>query len=249
MKPFRTRKSLLKLEKKELQALNDGFEALVAVEGFGGYQHIAGIYGKPGSSSRPTAAHLFLPWHRAYLLSFENMLDRAWPGLSLSYWDWTDKSNWARGIPGRLKKVAYSDQDQGVWLNQFCRAPIDCLGHECFTERNPEKPARLPTLAAKVQDALSQKTFEDFSVAIEEVSQELRAWVGGHQSSDDYAAYDPLFWFHHTNIDRLWTQWQRDHSQAIIPQIVLDSILEPFAVKVTAVLEGNRLGYVYDDAA
>jgi tyrosinase len=246
MKPFRIRKALLNLEKKELQALNDGFEALVAVEGFGGYQQIAGVYGKPGSSYRPTAPHLFLPWHRAYLLSFENMLNRVWPGLALSYWDWTQESNYVQGIPGRLKKVAYSDQDQGVWLNQFYRAPIDCLGHERFTERDPGDAAQLKTLAAKVQDALSQSAFEDFGGLMEEVSQEFRAWVGGHQASDDYAAYDPLFWFHHANIDRLWAHWQRTHGEATMPQAVLDSVLEPFAVKASSVLNLDHLGYVYD---
>jgi tyrosinase len=104
-------------------------------------------------------------------------------------------------------------------------------------------------LAAKGQDAFSQGTFEAFSVLMEEVSQGLRAWVGGHQTSDDYAAYDPLFWFHHANIDRLWAQWQRTHPEAGVPQDVLDHVMEPFAVKVSAVLNVDRLGYMYDDAS
>ena len=27
-------------------------------------------------------------------------------------------------------------------------------------------------------------------------------------SDQNWAAYDPIFWAHHTNIDRLWSLWQ-----------------------------------------
>lgn len=242
---MRLRKNLLKLDKSELQALNDGFEALVAIEGFGGYQHIAGVYGKPGQPYRPPS-HLFLPWHRAYLLAFERVLNRLWPGLNLAYWDWTEPSFSVRGIPGRLRKVAYSDKDQGVWLNQFCRAPIDCIGHEYLTERSPGKAADLKPLAEKVQQALSQSRFEDFSSLMEEASDGFRAWVGGHMNDDDYAAYDPMFWFHIANVDRIWLQWQQAQPEASVPESMLGATLEPFAVKVSEVLNVDRLAYAYE---
>jgi len=243
---MRVRKNLLKLDKSELQALNDGFEALVAVEGFGGYQHIAGVYGKPGQPYRPTTPYLFLPWHRAYLLAFERVLNRLWPQLSLAYWDWTEPSSSIKGIPGRLRKVAYSDKDQGVWLNQFCRAPIDCIGHEYLTERRPGKAADLRPLVEKVKEALSQLRFEDFDSLMEEASDGFRAWVGGHMNDNDYAAYDPIFWFHHANIDRIWAQWQQAHPEVAVPESLLDVTLEPFAVKVGQVLDLERLAYAYE---
>jgi tyrosinase len=242
---MRIRKNLLKLDKRELQALNDGFEALVAVEGFGGYQHIAGVYGKPGQAYRPPA-HLFLPWHRAYLLSFERVLERLWPGVNLAYWDWTEPVASIKGIPGRLRKVAYADKDQGVWLNQFCRAPIDCIGHEYLTERHPGKAADLKPLAEKVQQALAQNSFADFNSLMEEASDGFRGWVGGHMNDNDYAAYDPMFWFHHANVDRIWWQWQQAQPEATVPESLLDAVLEPFAVKVRDVLSADRLGYAYE---
>lgn len=30
----------------------------------------------------------------------------------------------------------------------------------------------------------------------------------GHMSSLDYSAFDPIFWFHHTNVDRLFALWE-----------------------------------------
>lgn len=242
---MRIRKNLLKLDKTELQGLNDGFEAMVAVEGFGGYQHIAGVYGKPGQPHRPPT-ELFLPWHRAYLLSFERVLARLWPGVNPAYWDWTEPAASIKGIPGRLRKVAYADKDQGVWLNQFCRAPIDCIGHEFLTERNPGKADDLKPLTQKVQQAFEQKRFEDFNRLMEEASDGFRAWVGGHMSDNDYAAYDPIFWFHLANVDRIWSLWQQAQPEATLPESLLDATLDPFAIKVREVLNVERLGYAYE---
>jgi hypothetical protein len=170
MKNHRVRKDLLNLDKIELQALNDGFEALVAIEGHGGYQHIAGVYGKPGQAYRPTTPYLFLPWHRAYLMAFEQMLDHAWPGVTLPYWDWTGGATCKNGIPTRLRSVAYSDKDQGIWLNALCRAPIDCIGHQSYTERAPGKPAELEPTIQKVKEACLRTCFEDFSDELEHAS-------------------------------------------------------------------------------
>lgn len=247
MTPSRIRKELLILDKSELQVLNDGFEALVAVEGPGGYQQIAGVYGKPGTAGRPTEPLLFLPWHRAYLLAFDQALDRATPGCCIAYWDLTNEWTIHRGIPNRLRSVAYSDNNQGIWLNALSRAPIDCIGHQYYTERSPGQPADLRPLVDKVVATSSYPLFEDFSRTLEEASREFRAWAGGHLNDDDYAAYDPLFWFHHANLDRLWARWQESHSAATLPESLLDTPLEPFAVKVRDVLDINRLGYSYQE--
>jgi tyrosinase len=246
MKTTRVRKNLLRLDKIELQALNDGFEALVAIEGNGGYQHVAGIYGKPGIPYRPTQTQLFLPWHRAYLMAFEQMLAHAWPGVALPYWDWAQPETLSKGLPSRLKSVAYSDKDQGIWLNALCRSPIDCIGHQTYTERNPGKPAAIEPAIQKLRKCGSQAEFEDLSAELEAASREFRAWVGGHMNDDDYAAYDPLFWFHHANLDRIWADWQKTHPNAL-PESLREVTLEPFGVKVGAMETLDRLGYLYRD--
>lgn len=241
----RARKDLLKLDKSELQTLNDGFEALVALEGPGGYQHIAGIFGKPGGPHCPTESLLFLPWHRAYLMAFERLLDRLCPGVSLGYWDWTDPATCSRGLPSRLNSVAYSDKDQGVWLNQFCRAPIDCIGHECLSERAPGAAADLGPIVRRLTEASMKSTYDEFAAGLMEASREFRMWVGGHFATDDYAAYDPLFWFHHANLDRLWAKWQREHSAPLMPDSLLNVSLQPFALTVRNIVSMESLPYDY----
>ncbi|BAC75067.1 putative monophenol monooxygenase [Streptomyces avermitilis MA-4680 = NBRC 14893] len=39
----------------------------------------------------------------------------------------------------------------------------------------------------------------------------VHEWVGGHMRPLS-SPNDPVFWLHHANIDRLWAQWQYEHS-------------------------------------
>ncbi|KAG8819755.1 hypothetical protein FRC17_010343 [Serendipita sp. 399] len=49
-------------------------------------------------------------------------------------------------------------------------------------------------------------TFE----SLESIHGTIHRWVGddGHMSEADYAAFDPIFWLHHCNVDRLFALWQ-----------------------------------------
>lgn len=246
MTTVRIRKNLLELDRRELQELNDGFEAVVAAEGPRGYQYMAGLYGKPGEPSRPAQPLLFLPWHRAYLMAFEQALGRFTPGLPLAYWAWTDESTLVSGIPGRLNSVAYTDKDHGIWLNQLCRAPIDFMGKEYYTERAQGRPRDLDGPIRKAREASTQTRFEDFSADLQEASRRLRAWVGGHVGDDDLTAFDPIFWFHHANVDRLWSDWRRAHPAATLPASLLDMQLAPFGVSVKDMLDAEPSVYAYD---
>jgi hypothetical protein len=77
------RKDLLTLNRREQQALNDGFEALVAVtEAPWSYWRVAGLYDEALASGWNADPLLFLPWHRAYLLAFERALAQAAPGCT-----------------------------------------------------------------------------------------------------------------------------------------------------------------------
>ena len=49
-----------------------------------------------------------------------------------------------------------------------------------------------------------------------------------------FAAFDPIFWAHHTMIDRLWRLWQLAHPHAPCPPALLDDALPPFRMTVRA---------------
>jgi len=43
----------------------------------------------------------------------------------------------------------------------------------------------------------------------------LHVWVGNDMSDLSYASFDPVFWFHHANVDRLWAKWQNEDGKSI----------------------------------
>ena len=60
------------------------------------------------------------------------------------------------------------------------------------------------------------------------------------------AAYDPIFYAHHTMIDRLWWLWQLQHPGANPPARYLSAPLPPFpSLTVGGTLDINNLGYEY----
>jgi tyrosinase len=60
-----------------------------------------------------------------------------------------------------------------------------------------------------------------------------------------YAAFDPIFWAHHTMVDRLWRVWQLRHPGAGPPASLLDEALPPFRMTVRQTLSVTALGYNY----
>jgi tyrosinase len=60
----------------------------------------------------------------------------------------------------------------------------------------------------------------------------VHMWVGGHMGQIPYAAFDPIFWAHHTMVDRLWRVWQLRHATAAVPSSILDRALPPFRMTV-----------------
>jgi tyrosinase len=65
----------------------------------------------------------------------------------------------------------------------------------------------------------------------------------GDMFSNLTASFDPIFWPHHVNIDRLWSEWQVEHPQAVPAD--LDTALSPWNYTVKDVLDVHKFGYEY----
>jgi tyrosinase len=65
----------------------------------------------------------------------------------------------------------------------------------------------------------------------------------GHMVEARVTAFDPIFWGHHSNVDRLWAQWQGLHP-GVNPQ-ELNSPLAPFEMTVADTINYKDLGYEY----
>ncbi|CCA72437.1 related to tyrosinase precursor (monophenol monooxygenase) [Serendipita indica DSM 11827] len=67
--------------------------------------------------------------------------------------------------------------------------------------------------------------------SIESIHGNLHNFIGrqgGHMSSPDFAAFDPIFWFHHCNVDRLFAIWQDTRAMGYTyPELAKWSELKP----------------------
>jgi len=255
LRTLRHRQRVQSLAPVDLDALRQSFTAMYGIADDRGYAHHAGIHGLP----LPIQCHhgdlLFLPWHRAYLYFFEQAMMDQVPAARLHWWDWTDQA----GIP-----AAFNVQVVGTNPNPLFRAPIAGIADaqlnqfgislprariggtmQYVTYRRPKAGNRLPS-PATVEAVLNAPNFIDFSNRLENSIHGLvHVWTGGTMGQIPVAGFDPIFWAHHTMIDRLWALWQLRHPGVLPDPSLLDQALPPFPMIVRQTLDINALGYDY----
>ncbi|MGH2353547.1 MAG: tyrosinase family protein, partial [Chloroflexota bacterium] len=193
----------------------------------------------------------FLPWHRAYLYYFEQVLRDAAgdPTLTLPYWDWTS----APRLP-----AAFWGPDNP--LNDPTREITpEMAAAEAFVGQ-PVIEATLET-ADFVTFASERSTDPLIPVAygiLEGTPHNyIHRFVGGRQgnmANPALAARDPIFWLHHANVDRLWTAWAAAHAGRTPtdpswlgqPFTFVDAQGRPVAITTAETLDTDRLNYRYD---
>lgn len=86
--------------------------------------------------------------------------------------------------------------------------------------RRMQSPSALPSVVT-IRSAMAKTTYPTFQVAVEAgtgttpfhgLHNTLHGWFGpgSHMSSTVVSPFDPIFYLHHCNIDRLWAMWQMD---------------------------------------
>jgi tyrosinase len=256
------RKNVSGMPPAELSELRDAFAASYQLSDDRGFGFYAGIHGLPLPISCEHGTTLFLPWHRAYLYFFERALTAALrrargdeaAAVSLPWWDWSSDVAHAQGIP-----AAYQPMDNAA--NPLSAGPVvlgptdlqlvrDNLpgsisdGDQPVTLRDPDDPDQLPRQTT-VQRALRSTTFAGFTQLVEGIHNGVHGWVGGAMSAVPVAAFDPIFWAHHSMIDRVWYLWQLSPRSRNPPASLLDRALPPFPMTVRQTLDISNLGYEY----
>ena len=213
----------------------------------------------PGRGSQ-FAYDLFLPWHRAYLLNFDHVTREPNPGAILPGWDWTSALSHRVGVP-----PAYSEPEVDGKPNPLASGPTPDMPDDPArrTRRFPGDPAVLPSMDApdpavglpSINQVLNLSQYVDFSSQLQNVHDFIHGWTGGIDPDDRNrggdmgviatSAFDPIFWAHHTMIDRLWYLWQLKWGVNNIPDDYLDKVLAPFQFTVRGVLDVRELGYDY----
>ncbi|KXJ28323.1 Tyrosinase [Exaiptasia diaphana] len=167
----------------------------------------------------------FFPWHRWYILKFENFLRQIDCRVIVPYWDWiqavSDKRLWRtkhyfdiwypgpHGLGGNGEGpdqcVPNGPFGAGHWIPSL-QFNMTCLTREfngCWENRLPKVADRDKLLQLPVED------FENFEGNVREwLHDNFHMAIGGIMSLDA-SSNAPEFWFHHAFLDKIWTDWQK----------------------------------------
>jgi polyphenol oxidase len=148
----------------------------------------------------------FFPWHRAFLYYFERILGSLVGNLNnfrLPYWDWEN----VRAIPWFYRSPA-SSSNSLYDVNRY--APINS-GASLPT--NDGTKARIALLDGIKDFATIGGTATRGGACESNPHDPIHDDIGLHTSPFHdmghlgYAARDPIFYSHHGNIDKIWSQW------------------------------------------
>jgi tyrosinase len=238
------RKSVDQLDADELGKLRQAFSLALPLNDTRGFEYFAGWHGV----SLGWCQHhneLFLPWHRAYLYCLELALQDRVPGVTLPWWDWSTDAT----IP-----AAYTSDDAGAVTNELAALPITVFGAKAqpnwptVTSRDPGGFPQVPAPPYRQEwaRAMAATNYADFSQRIWQVHDTVHVWVGGTMGQVDWAAYDPVFFAHHANVDRAWRIWQTANPGAGPSTSIIDQPLQVVpAMTVKDTLDVRQLGYEY----
>lgn len=179
---------------------------------------------------------LFIPWHREFVNRQEDLLRTYDPLVSIPYWDWaTDPKGEYAGDPrailssSRLGTTGFLGADfnrVGYPFQSFDNNGVGSGSYE-DTQNPADPPTTLdryvreePPMIAKPEmkpdaEILANPTWETFREALERNAHDhAHMYLGeGNGRPDgeivsDRSPADPMFWFIHSNCDRLWADWQ-----------------------------------------
>ncbi len=210
-------------------------------------------------------SELIWPWHRAFLLHFENRLRATTvPGaatITLPYWDWTDAPSGIHGYP-----AAYEDSGSALFHARTLYGkdvPLIVASNRIPLGQTPKE---------FVEDKLAFNAWADFggtedgpdaiAGALEaELHNQIHGYIGKDNANTVHAVRDPIFWAHHANLDRLWAEWQTRHATSaqcvacdavvydrdsglgpLTFRALLDNGALPGGVRVTYAPKGQRSG-------
>ncbi|MFG3509218.1 tyrosinase family protein [Streptomyces sp. NPDC047821] len=217
----------------------------------------------------------FLPWHRRFLLQFEQALQAVDPSVALPYWDWTTDrtpraSLWAPDFLGGTGRARDGQVMDGPFARSTNRWTVSVRvdGRDYLRRALGAGGRELPT-RAEVDAVLAMETYDmapwnsasdGFRNHLEgwrgvNLHNRVHVWVGG-QMGTGASPNDPVFWLHHAFIDKLWADWQARHPRsgylptAGTPNVVdLNDTMRPWNDVTPADMLDHTRHYTYDTAA
>ena len=161
---------------------------------------------------------LFLPWHRWFLLEYENLLRGINCNVTVPYWDW---SLWAiRPFDAPLwGSEAHQIGGNGTWTESQSCVKDGKFGGDSWSLPDGSCLQRQFETAAFPGPVEVRMVLEHGPSEFDQFEEELRlnlhgtvhCLIGGTMCSKE-SAYAPEFFLHHGFIDKLWNDWQKESS-------------------------------------
>lgn len=190
----------------------------------------------PGENGSTNEAHRgpgVLPWHREFLLELEKLMQAAVPGVEVPYWPWhKDGSTWrdkakiwtlvgGNGNGYRVTTGPFASWNS-VILNTSTGGFVPRAGIIRAFAASGSMPS-LPTSMASapaVYDAPPWSEMNSLTSSfrrwLENFHNQVHNLVRGDMVSGT-SPNDPLFYLHHSNVDRLWAIWESIRGQVYLP--------------------------------
>jgi tyrosinase len=148
----------------------------------------------------------FLPWHRAYVCAFEEIIRTVLhdPTFTLPYWNYSV----AAGYPIPKEFRLQNDPVFGPLFEPKRRSVVNA-GQPIFTGMGTAADLSPASALAKPKYS-SSGPVSGFCLELDQnLHGNVHVFVGTQQNMGfvPNAAGDPIFWMHHCNIDRLWVSW------------------------------------------
>lgn len=161
----------------------------------------------------------FLPWHRAFVLNFERLIEASDPSVAVPYWHFDQSSpgmfnaNFVGANTNTFQVNINASNPLSTW-----QIPGEIVG---IRRQTPYGDAGIPgsvagtgtgvaTEMATLALGTSYVNFKGMEGTTHNGAHNNSgnggvSWIGGDPA---IAPQDPLFYFLHNNIDRLWAKWQ-----------------------------------------
>ncbi|PVH90604.1 Di-copper centre-containing protein [Periconia macrospinosa] len=178
---------------------------------------------------------MFLPWHRYFVQLYHSHLGDCGYTGPMVYWDWTldaadpaKSSIWAVvGGNGGEKTEKAGNQEFSCLTDgpfkglrpayfQTAYAP-HCLSRDFFDGIDRPGNMRGSAYSAEQIQIISEKNnYSDYRLYLESIPHgSIHSAVGGEKGDmrPSSSPNEPLFFMHHTQIDRLWYLWQQSNPE------------------------------------
>ena len=172
---------------------------------------------------------IFFPWHRWFLVEFENLLRKIDCRVTIPYWDWSqvahhwweessDEVVWASGDHG-LGGNGNKDNDFCVETGPFRKdqwSVLDISGGGCLKRNFTRRSFTGDSEHVKKTLSLPLKDFFQFEKIVRDYYHaQPHDWIGATMKSPHSAGNSPEMPLHHSFLDKLWYQWQKKGDEYI----------------------------------